>query len=319
MPKTMLTHVAGVDVHKEVLVITVLVGDLDKEPKKEQFTCSTFSEDLLKAGKKLLLMGVKHVVMESTGVYWKPVYNVWHPLGIIVTVGNASHVKNVPGRKTDMNDSEWLADLHRCGMVRPSFIPDTEYQQLRLLNRHRTNLADDISRVKNRVDKVLEDGNIKLSAVVSNLFCPAGMAVLDSISQGVVDTDSLMKRVYEVGIDRLKRKEEMRKALTNCLREDHCFLVKQLMQQYTDLNLRLAESDRELDRRLERYSDLIERLDEMPGVDKITARGIIAEASTQMEAFKDDRHFAAWAGVAPGNHESAKKKKEQKPGMGILP
>ncbi len=319
MPNIMLTHVAGVDVHKEILVITVLVGNFEEEPKKEQFSCSTFTEDLLKTGKKLLSMGVKHVVMESTGVYWKPVYNVWHPLGIIVTVGNASHVKNVPGRKTDMNDSEWLADLHRCGLVRPSFIPDTEYQQLRLLNRHRTNLADDISRVKNRVDKVLEDGNIKLSAIVSNLFCPAGMAVLDSISNGITDTDSLMKRVYEVGIDRLKRKEEMRKALTNCLREDHCFLIKQLMRQYADLNLILAESDKELDERLTKHSDLIERLDEMPGVDKITARGIIAEASTQMEAFKDDRNFAAWAGVAAGNHESAKKKKEQKRGMETLP
>ena len=315
----LLTHVAGVDVHKEILVITTLVGDLDKEPTKELFTCKTFTEDLAVMGKKLLSMGIKHVAMESTGVYWKPVYNVWHPMGIIVTVGNAGHVKNVPGRKTDVKDSEWLAELHRCGLIRSSFIPDTEYQQLRLLNRHRTNLVNDIARVKNRVQNILEDGNIKLGSIVSDVFNPAGMAVLDSLSQGITDTESLLRRAQEAGIKRLKRKDEMRKALTNCFREDHCFLIRELMLQYTDLIQRLNQATEELTQRFKKHSDLIERLDEIPGVDQITAQGIVAEATTQMDQFKNDRLFAAWAGVAPGNHESARKKKESKPGMATLP
>lgn len=313
----LLTHVAGVDVHKEMIVITALFGDLNKEPNKEQWSAKTFTEDLAEAGKKLLALGIKHVAMESTGVYWKPIYNVWHPLGLIITLGNAGHIKNVPGRKTDIKDSEWIAMLHRCGLIRSSFIPETEYQQLRLLNRHRSNLVEDIARVKSRVDKVLEDGNIKLSSIVSNIFSPVGMAVLDSLSEGKVDIATLMSRVYAVGIQRLKRKEEMRKALTNCLREDHCFLIKQLMHQYIDLQQRLVELDNELDRRMAKHAGLLAKLDEVPGIDKITARGIIAEATSDMSSFKNDRMFAAWAGVAAGNHESAGKKKESKPDMVI--
>lgn len=315
----MLTHVAGVDVHKEILAITVLIGDLNEEPKKTQFQCATFSEDLEAAGKRLLDMGVKHVAMESTGIYWKPVYNVWHAMGLVITLGNAYHLKNVPGRKTDTKDADWIAQLHRCGLIKASFIPDREFQQLRLLNRHRTSLVDDIKRVKNRVQKILEDGNLKMSSVVSDVFCPAGVAVLDSIANGQIDTATLMSRVYEVGITRLKKKEDMRKALSNCLREDHCFLIKQLMLQYTDLNQRLTDLDGELDSRLKKYADLIARLDDIPGVNEIIAKAIVCEATTDMENFKDDRIFAAWTGVAPGNNESGGKKKDRKPGKATPP
>jgi transposase len=156
------THVAGVDVHKKILAITVLIGDGNESPRIERFECSTFTDDLIAMGRKFLDLGVKDVAMESTGVYWKPLHNVWCPMGIKITVGNATHIKNVPGRKTDMNDSHWIAQLHRFGLIRSSFIPEAEFQQLRLLSRHRTNLVDDLSRVKNRVQKVLEDGNVKL-------------------------------------------------------------------------------------------------------------------------------------------------------------
>jgi transposase len=314
----MLTHVAGVDVHKEILAITVLIGDLDKEPKKIQFQCKTFSEDLEAAGKRLLELGVKHVAMESTGIYWKPVYNVWHPMGLIITLGNAYHLKNVPGRKTDTKDADWIAQLHRCGLIKASFIPDKEFQQLRLLNRHRNNLVDDITRVKNRVQKILEDGNVKLGSVVSDVFCAAGMAVLGSISDGQTDTATLMSRVYEVGVTRFKKKENMQKALSNCLREDHCFLIKQLMLQYNELNQRLNDLDGELDVRLKKYADLIARLDGIPGVDEITAKSILCEATANMDSFKDDRGFAAWGGVAPGNNESGGKKKDLRPAKETL-
>ena len=181
--KAIRTHVAGVDVHKEIIVITVLVGDADLEPAVHQFECSTFTEDLIKCGLKLKEYGVKEVVMESTGVYWKPLYNVWEPMGLDITVAQAAHVKNVPGRKTDINDSHWLATLHRFGLVRPSFIPEGIFQRMRLLSRHRTNLTEDLAKVKNRVQKALEDGNIKWGTIVSDVFGKSGLDVLDMIAR----------------------------------------------------------------------------------------------------------------------------------------
>ena len=301
------THVAGVDVHKEMLAITVLIGAPDAEPGVEQFECSTFTEELMKCGIKLKEMGVKEVVMESTGVYWKPIYNVWAPLGLNLTIAQAAHVKNVPGRKTDMNDSHWLAQLHRFGLVRASFIPDEIFQRMRLLSRHRTNLTDDLSRVKNRVEKVLQDGNIKWSSVVSDTFGKAGLAVLDLLAQGVINAGLLSRAVTT----NIKRKDEVEKALTNCFTVDHVFVIKELMDQYYYLRIRIGEVEKELREKAAPYRHLIEKLDEIPGIDEILAMGILAEATADMKNFADERAFAAWAGVAAGNNESAGKKKDQ--------
>lgn len=217
--KAMRSHVAGVDVHKEMLAITILVGDGDSEPTASQFECQTFTEDLMKAGLKLKEFGVTEVAMESTGVYWKPIYNVWAPMGIHITVAQAAHVKNVPGRKTDMNDSHWLATLHRFGLIRASFIPENVFQRMRLLSRHRTNLTEDLARVKNRVQKVLEDGNIKWGTIVSDVFGKSGIEVLGLIADGVTNASLLASKVTT----KIKRKEEAEKALTNCFTTDHCF------------------------------------------------------------------------------------------------
>ncbi len=303
----MRTHVAGVDVHKEVLAITVLIGDRDSEPQVEQFECLTFTEELMKCGIKLKEMGVKDVVMESTGIYWKPIYNVWGPLGLNITVAQAAHVKNVPGRKTDMNDSHWLAQLHRFGLVRASFIPDEIFQRMRLLSRHRTNLTHDLSRVKNRVQKVLEDGNIKWSTVASDVFGKAGLKVLDAIADGITNASYLASKVTT----KIKRKEEVHKALTNCLNTDHIFVIKELMDQYYYLNSRITQVENELREKALPYRHLIKKLDEIPGIDEILAIGILAEATDDMSNFRDERTFAAWAGVAAGNNESAGKKKDQ--------
>ncbi len=301
------THVAGVDVHKEILAITILIGGGDEDPKVEQLTCSTFTEDLLAMGLVLKERGVKSVAMESTGVYWKPVYNVWAPLGLQVIIGNASHIKNVPGRKTDMNDSHWIAQLHRFGLIRASFVPEGEFQRMRLMSRHRTNLTEDLARVKNRVQRILEDGNIKWSSIVSDVFGVAGIAVLDLIADGVTNPKVLSQAVRT----RIKRKEETEKALTNCFTKDHCWLVKELMQQYRDIQTRILEVDNQLTEKMLPYVAIIDELKKIPGIDTVLARGIIAEATTKMENFADERKFAAWAGVASGNNESAGKKKDQ--------
>ena len=306
------TQVAGIDVHKEVLVITVLIGEADQEPKATQFECATFTEDLMKCGKKLLEFGVTDVALESTGVYWKPVYNVLDPLGIRVTVGNASHIKNVPGRKTDMNDSHWIAQLHRFGLIRASFVPGSEWQRMRLLSRHRTNLVDDLSRVKNRVQKVLEDGNVKYGSVVSDVFGVAGLEVLRLIAGGVLHPETLAAAVKT----NIKRKEELRKSLTHCLTRDHCYVIGELMKQHDELQKKIEDVEKELMEKMSPYAHLIEELKKIPGLDQISAMGILTETTADMSHFKDERRFAAWAGVAPGNNESAGKKKRSKCRLG---
>jgi len=240
--QAMRTHVAGVDVHKDILAISTMIGEADQEPTVEHFECSTMTDDLKAMGIVLLEKGVREVAMESTGVYWKPVYNVWEPLGLRCTIGNASHIKNVPGRKTDTKDSEWIAQLHRFGLIRPSFVPDGVFQRLRLLSRHRTNLVSDLSRVKNRVEKVLQDGNIKWSSIVSETFGVAGLKILDLIADGVTNAQTLAASVTT----KIKRKEDAQKALTNCLTGEHVFVIRELMYQYRDIQTRIREVENEL-------------------------------------------------------------------------
>jgi transposase len=308
------THVAGVDVHKDVLAITVIIGESDAKPQVTQFTCKTFTEDLEEAGEKLIAMGVEDVAMESTGVYWKPVYNVWSKQGIRVTLGNATHLRNVPGRKTDMADSHWIAQLHRNGLIKASFIPNRHFQGARALTRQRRNLVQDRTRVKNRILKVLEDGNVKLSSVASDVFGVGGMAVLRKIAE---DEKKPLKLAMAVETSLNKKREDLRKALTNTLTKQHCFLIRQLLRQLDELNASIEEIDQEIDRNMTRHYDVIERMVEIPGIKVEPAEAILAEASTDMSAFANERMFAAWAGVAPGNNESAGKKKERELGMVI--
>jgi transposase len=304
-----LSQVAGVDVHKEVLVICALIDQADGSAKKEILECSTMTEDLIECGGKLVELGIKHVAMESTGIYWKPVYNVWRRLGLIITLGNAQHMKNVPGRKTDVCDSEWIAQLHRSGLIRPSYIPEEEFQQLRVLTRHRTYLVSDISRVKNRVQKGLEDGNVKLGSVISNVFGVAGLQVVRAIAGGITDANRLCALVQT---NVKTSQEELRKSLSNCLTETHCFDLSEHLRQYDALQECLEKLNIQIETRMQKYAELIERLDEIPGIDKIGAQVIIAEATADMSPFGNDRRFAAWSGVAPGNNRSAKKRKKAK-------
>jgi len=304
--KALRSKVAGIDVHKEMLAITVLIGEADQDPQAIQFECQTFTEDLMGLGIKLREYGVVDIAMESTGVYWKPLHNVLTPMGFNLTVGQAAHMKNVPGRKTDMNDSHWIATLHRFGLIRASFIPEDVFQRMRLLSRHRTNLTEDISRVKNRVQKVLEDGNIKYGSIVSDVFGKSGLQVLDLLAKGITDAAALVDAVTT----NIKRKEESRKALTNCFTKDHCFLIRELMEQFYHLRANRIKVENELLEKVRPYNHLVEELKKIPGVDEILAIGILAEATTEMHRFEDERKFAAWAGVAAGNNESANKKKD---------
>jgi transposase len=234
-------------------------------------------------------------------------------MGLNLAVGQAGHMKNVPGRKTDMNDSHWIAQLHRWGLIRPSFIPEDEFQRMRLLSRHRTNLVEDLGRVKNRVQRILEDGNIKYGSIVSNVFGKSGLQVLRLIADGVTDAGQLASRVTT----KIKRKEEARKSLTNCFTSDHCYLIARLMDQYDHLDSQIKSVEDELAEKMRPYAHLVEKLKEIPGVNDILAMGILSEATADMRNFEDERKFAAWAGVASGNNDSGGKKKDQNAGKVI--
>lgn len=305
--ETLRTHVAGIDVHKEVLAITVLIGDTESSVEEIQFNSKTFTEDLIKCGRKFLDLGVKDIAMESTGVYWKPLYNVWSPMGIHLTIGQASHIKNVPGRKTDMNDSQWIARLHRYGLIRASLIPDGEFQRIRLFSRHRTYLIGDLNRVKNRIQKTLEDGNIKWGTIVSDVFGKSGLKILRHLADGVTDAVTLSLAVTT----KIKRKDEIRKSLTNCFTKEHCLLISELMEQYDHIQGKISKADEQLSKMVKPYRHLIDELKKIPGIDEVLAQSILSEATNDMSHFANERAFAAWAGVAPGNNESAGKKKDQ--------
>jgi transposase len=305
--EALLTHVAGVDVHRDKLAITVLIGSPDEKPKVVQFESLTFTSDLEISGQKLLEMGVVHVALESTGIYWKPVFNIWHKLGIKITLANAMHVKNVPGRKTDINDSHWLAQLHRNGLIQASYIPEEKFQVLRSLNRHRKSLIRDCSTIKNRLLKVLEDGNCKLAGVISDVFGQTGLGILREIAAGNTGAEQLIQFVKNKNIK--KSKEDIFKALTSCFRKDHVFLIKMLLSKYDYIQNEISSISKEVENTLEKYTTTIEKLKEIPGIEKKLAETIFIEATNNMNVFKSEKHFAAWAGVAPGNRESAGKKK----------
>ena len=306
------THVAGVDVHKAKLSITVLHGVADEKPEEYQFECATFTEDLIKAGQKLLDMGVREVAMESTGIYWKPIHNVWSPMGLELTVAQAAHVKNVPGRKTDMNDSQWLANLHRHGLIRRSLIPNGDIQSIRMLARHRNNLVRDFARVKNRIQKILEDGNVKWGSIVSDVFGKSGREVLSLIAKGTTDAVTLASVVTT----NIRRKADAQRALRNCLTREHIFTIKELMGQFEELEGRIANTDKRLEGLIAPYRHHVNALKEIPGISEILAIGILGESTNEMGNFTSERHYAAWAGVAAGNNESAGKKKGQNAGRG---
>jgi transposase len=306
MMQAVLGNVAGIDVHKKLLVITALVESESGAIEKHQFECTTMTEDLRRCARKLKQWNVHHAAMESTGIYWKPVHRILEQEQLKVTLGNAQHIKNVPGRKTDASDSEWLAWLHKNGLIHPSYVPEEEFQELRILTRHRTYLVSDLTRVKNRVQKVLEDANVKLSSVISNVFGVAGYAVLKAMAEGITNAAALAKLVDT----HVKcSQQQLLQALDNCLGKAHCLEIKEYLFRYEAMNESLKRLQEDIDGRMQKYADIISRLDEIPGIDKLTAQVIIAEATVHMENFREDKRFAAWAGCAPGNYQSAGKKK----------
>lgn len=291
----------GLDVHKENVVATIMGKGISTQTR----SFSTYTSSLILLRDWLIKHGITHISIESTGVYWKPVYNILGDHFKIILV-NARHVKNVPGRKTDQNDSQWLAKLLISGLLKGSFIPNRNIRELRDLVRYKTKLTNQISSEKNRLIRVLEDANIKLSSVLSDIFGITGQKILNDIIAGDYQPEKLLHHVH----GKVKKsREEIKEAITGNVSEHHRFMLQTIMESMSKIEDTIIKLDAQIEKQTSDYGIEIELLDSIPGVDKDGAVGIIAEIGTDMEVFPNQKHLAKWAGMCPGNNESGGKKK----------
>jgi transposase len=271
------------------------------------------TDDLLALSDWLVSEGCEHVAIESTGVYWKPVFNILEGVLEVVLV-NARHVKGVPGRKTDVRDCEWLADLLRHGLLRASFIPPLPIRELRELTRHRHTLVRDQTAVSNRIIKLVESANIKLAQVASNALGVSGRAMLRALAQGEEDA----AKMAELARGRLKAKQgQLLRALQGRLTRSQRFVLTELLNQLDQLEAAVTRVSEEIHQQIEESLDLfvkeaVDLLQTIPGVGEQIAEVIVSEIGTDMTRFPSDKHLASWAGVCPGNNESAGKRKSGK-------
>ncbi len=291
----------GLDVHRDNVVATIRGNGI----KTQTMEFRTYTSSLILLRNWLLKHGITHVAMESTGVYWKPIYNILGDHFQILLV-NPRHTKNVPGRKTDMNDSQWLAKLLIAGLLKCSFIPSRNIRELRDLVRYKTKLTNKISSEKNRMIKILEDANIKLSSVLSDIFGVTGQKILRDIIAGDYQPEKLL---YHVHGKVQKSREEIKEAITGNVSAHHRFMMQTILESIEKTEGTIQKLDTQIALHTTNYGLEIELLDKIPGVDKDGAIGIIAEIGDDMSAFPTERHLAKWAGMCPGNNESGGKKK----------
>ncbi|MFT3913581.1 MAG: IS110 family transposase [Anaeromyxobacteraceae bacterium] len=299
-------RVCGLDVHKEQVTACVLLGEGSRLRKcVREF--STFTRDLLALVEWLREEHVTHVAMESTGVYWKPVYAVLESAGELeLVVGNAQHMKNVPGRKTDVKDSEWIARLVRMGLIRKSYVPPLYLRDLRDLVRYRRSVVQARTSERNRLQKVLETANVKLASVASDVFGKSGMAMLRAMADGESDPRNLAKLAE--GLLR-KKIPELEAALDGRLRDHHRYMLRLQLDRLDAADRDVDTLEREIERRLEPYREQVKLLSTIPGVKVQTSASLLAEIGPDMSVFGGPRHLASWAGVCPGNDESAGKRR----------
>lgn len=291
----------GLDVHKKMVVACTLTPE-----GKEIRSFSTMTENLLEMVDWLQQHRCTHIAMESTASFWKPIYNLLESADFQVLVVNAKHMKNVPGRKTDVKDAEWIASLLRHGLLQASYIPHREQRELRELIRYRRSLIDERAREVNRIQKVLEGANIKLSSVASNTLGKSGRAMLEAMIRG----EENAKVLSELAVGRLKaKKDDLNKALNGLMGDHQRTMLAAQLRHLDYLDEEIARMDAEVKERMLPFEEDLELVDTIPGVGRRTAEQILAEIGTDMTQFPSAGHLCSWAGLAPGNNESAGKRK----------
>lgn len=300
---TLFVKVAGLDVHLKRIQCAVRLrqesGKLDREVR----SFGTMTRDLRALADYLQQLGVTHVAMEATGVLWKPVWNVLEGRFTLLLV-NPRHLKKVPGRKTDVTDAEWIAQLLQCGLLRGSFVPPRALRDLRDLTRHRAQLAGEHTRVANRIHKLLEDANIKLGSVASDVLGKSGRKMLRAMLAGETDVEKLA----DMAMGTLRKKiPELQLALDGHCTEHHRYVLGRLLSHLGYLEQQNQEFGTRISHRLHELlpADAWERLDRIPGVNHTTIENIVAEIGVDMAIFPDEHHLASWCGMCPGNEESA--------------
>lgn len=298
---------AGLDVHQATVVATVRVPGPDG---RQMVTASfgTMTADLWALREWLQAYGVTHVALESTGVYWKPVYYMLEDAVALLLI-NMQELKRVPGRKTDVRDSEWLAQLLECGLLKASFVPPPPIRELRDLTRYRVQQVRNRAQEVNRLCKVLEDSGLKLTSVLSDVMGASGRAMLTALVEGTTDPAVLA----ELARGRLRKKlPALRRALEGRFRRHHAFLLEQILAKIDYLDEMIDRIGAELDARLAPFEPLLAALDTIPGIDRIGAVGIVAETGADMSRFPTAAHLCSWSAMCPGQNESAGKRRSGK-------
>jgi transposase len=294
---------AGLDIHKKTVVACRIVPNQQGGWEKDIRTFGTMTAELLALSDWLQASGVTHVAMESTGIYWRPIFNILEGDFVLLLV-NAQHIKFVPGRKTDVKDAQWIAELLQHGLLKPSYIPAAPQRTLRELLKYRQYLTQERTREVNRVQKVLEDANIKLASVASNVMGVSGRAMVDAMVDGQNDPATLA----DLAQGKLRQKlADLAQALTGKVSDSHRLLLRLHLEHVDDLNAKLQVLTGEIDRLVGQLDleDAQTRLDAIPGVGVEVAQAILAELGTDMSRFPSAAHAASWAGLAPGKNESA--------------
>jgi transposase len=299
---------AGLDVHQATVVATVRVPDDQGGRRSVTETFGTMTPDLLALRGWLQAYGVTHVALESTGVYWKPVYYVLED-GFTLLLINMQELKHVPGRKTDVRDSEWLAQLLECGLLKPSFVPPPPIRELRDLTRYRVQQVRDRAQEVNRLCKVLEDAGLKLTSVITDVMGVSGRAMLRALVEGTTDPAVLA----DLARGALRKKlPALQRALQGRFRRHHAFLIEQIFAKIDFLDETLDRLTAEIDGRLGPFASMLANLDTIPGVDRIGAISIVAETGGDMSRFPSAGHLCSWGAMCPGQNESAGKRRSGK-------
>ncbi|MCA1760087.1 MAG: IS110 family transposase [Bacteroidales bacterium] len=297
----------GLDVHKKVVTATIDGEGIKKQTREYP----TITSSLKELRDWLLENGITHVAMESTGVFWKPVYNVLEPAGLTVWIVNAAHIKYVPGHKTDKKDSAWICKLLLAGLLKPSYIPAKEQRELRDLTRYRTKLIQGNASNKNRIMRQLEDANIKLSSVLSSTSGVVATKLINKLCDGKEVTMQDVEEVYHKKLE--ASKEDIYEACQGFITEHHIYMIGILRQEIANSEQTIENLNQRIREVLQPYDNVLELLKKVPGISSKSVEDLVAEIGLDMSVFPNEKNLASWAGMCPGNNESAGKKKVEEP------